>query len=374
EPRWSPRGFATERNAWEGPHPDRPGVTMRIEAASYAGRPVSFLWLGPWAPREKGSASSMASTNGELVFEGILFLCLLGGALLVRNNLRSGRSDRRGATRFAVAIGALTLVMWIFGGHHVWNSDEGWLFLEALSNAAGTGLIYWILYVALEPFARRRWPEMLISWQRALSGRWRDPLVGRDALVGAVVGAVAGLIVGPVSVLLPMRLGLSGTLPEILGDAAPVTPGVALAWRLVTCVTAVFWVLGIVFFLVLVRRFVRAGWLAGLIVTLIFSGPYLEASRGQFLLWPLGLISVAIVVFTTVRFGVLAAIVAETCARLVTYDFISGDPSNWAFYAGMIAVVMIAALAGWGAKTALAGKPLFGGEALLDEARAGSGR
>ena len=32
----------------------------------------------------------------------------------------------------------------------------------------------------------------------------------------------------------------------------------------------------------------------------------------------------------------------------------------------MIAVVLIATLAGWGAKTALAGKPLFGAEAGLE--------
>ena len=48
EPRWSPRNFATVRAAWEGPHPEHPGVTMRVEAASYGGRPVSFLWIGPW--------------------------------------------------------------------------------------------------------------------------------------------------------------------------------------------------------------------------------------------------------------------------------------------------------------------------------------
>ncbi len=374
EPEWSPLAFATERAAWEGPHPERRGVTMRVEAASYAGRPVSFRWVGPWTPHQRGSAASLASTNGEIVFEAILFLCILGGGLLARHNLRSGRSDRSGALRFAVAIAALTLLMWVLGGHHVRSSDEGWLFLEAFSNAAGTGLIYWILYVALEPYARRRWPEMLISWQRALSGRWRDPLVGRAALIGAVVGTAAGLIVGPARVLLPVELGVPGLLPMPLGGGAPVNAGATVAWRVSSATTSTFWVLGIVFILVLVRRLVRSEWLAGLIVTLIFSGPYIEESRGQVLVLPLAVISVAIVVFTTVRFGVLAAIVAEFCGRLVTYHFVSGDPSNWAFYAGMVGVLVIAALAAWGAKTALAGRPLFGDGEMLEEARAGSAR
>jgi fructuronate reductase len=35
-----------------------------------------------------------------------------------------------------------------------------------------------MLYVALEPFVRRMWPDALISWSRAIMGRLRDPLVG----------------------------------------------------------------------------------------------------------------------------------------------------------------------------------------------------
>ncbi|HWZ84656.1 MAG TPA: protein kinase, partial [Thermoanaerobaculia bacterium] len=151
EPQWSPRGYATERAAWEGPHPDRPGVTMRVEAASYRGRPVSFLWIGPWSTTPKDAEGESASQFGTIVFEVILFGCFLGGALLARNNLRAGRGDRRGAGRFAAAVGGLTLVMWAFGGHHARNALEGWLFLEAFSNAAGTAVIYWVIYLALEP-------------------------------------------------------------------------------------------------------------------------------------------------------------------------------------------------------------------------------
>ena len=358
-PRWSPRGYATERAAWEGPHPERPGVTMRVEAASYAGRPVSFRWLGPWTEPLAASTASLTSMNGELVFECILFLCLLGGAILVRRNLRSGRSDRRGALRLAAAIGALTMVMWILGGHHVRNPDEGWLFLEALSNAAGTGLIYWILYVALEPFARRRWPEMLISWQRALSGRWRDPLVGRDALIGTVVGTFVFLLIGPARVLIPPKLGATGTLPYGLDADAPINAATTIAWLLNGGVTAVYLILGIVFLLILVRRLVRVGWLAGLLVAVLFTINYSDLSLGVAAFVP-ALIGVAAIVFTTVRFGVLAGVAAYVSLNVASYGWHTADPSSWLLYAAVIAVALIAALAGWGAKTALAGRPLFG--------------
>jgi serine/threonine-protein kinase len=366
-PKWSPRSYATERAAWEGPHPERPGVTMRVDAASYDGRPVGFRWSGPWTNPDRPTMAA-GSTSSELILEGILFLCLVGGAMLVRRNLRSGRSDRRGALRLAAGIGGLTLLMWVFGGYHVQSPAEGWVFLEAFNNAGGTALLYWITYVALEPFARRRWPEMLISWQRALSGRWRDPLVGRDALVGAVVGTFAGLLLGPARALIPAKLGLRALHPQGLFADAPISLGATLAWLLSCAVIAVFIVLGIVFFLILVRRLVRFGWLAAVIVTLVFSGTYLDPSAG-FVPGLLAILSVAVLVFTTVRFGVLVGVVAHASGSFVLHGPLSGDPSNWAFYAGMIALALIAAIGGWGAKTALAGKPLFGGVGEESSAR-----
>jgi hypothetical protein len=361
EPRWSPRAYATERAAWEGPHPDRSGVTMRVEAASYRGRPVSFLWIGPWTTPAKDAEGEESSQFGTLVLEVILFGCFLGGALLARNNLRAGRGDRRGAARFAAVVGGLTLAMWVFGGHHARNALEGWLFLEAFCNAAGTAVIYWVIYLALEPFARRRWPQMLISWARALSGRWRDPLVGRDLLIGATVGTATSLIFGPLPVLLPLRLGIPGRMPTPLDSAAPVTLGASLAWLMAAGVQSAFWVLGIVLVLILVRRLVRVGWLAGLIVSVLFASVYLGSPLADPLSPAWALLSVGIVVATTIWFGVLPAILAETCARVFGSIIVSGDPSNWAFYGSMIPVAMVLALAWWATKTALAGKPLFGG-------------
>jgi len=54
--------------------------------------------------------------------------------------------------------------------------------------------LIWISYVALEPTIRRYWPHAMISWTRALGGRLRDALVGRDVLIGLVVGLGAGVL------------------------------------------------------------------------------------------------------------------------------------------------------------------------------------
>ena len=52
----------------------------------------------------------------------------------------------------------------------------------------------WLLYIALEPHLRRVWPETMIGWSRLLAGSVRDPLVGRDVLVGVLVAIGDGLI------------------------------------------------------------------------------------------------------------------------------------------------------------------------------------
>jgi hypothetical protein len=145
-----------------------------------------------------------------------------------------------------------------------------------------------------------------------------------------------------------------------------VTPTGAVAWILALAVYSAFWVLGIVFFLVLARWVVRRGWLAGLLVTLLYTGSYAGTPSPAITL-PLAFISVGILVAVTVRFGVLAGITSETCRHLLGYRIYSSDPSTWNFYAGMIVVVSVAALAWWASRTALAGQPLFG-PGRLDEA------
>ena len=43
-------------------------------------------------------------------------------------------------------------------------------------------------YLALEPYIRRTWPELLVSWARILSGEFTDPIVGRDLFLGILLG------------------------------------------------------------------------------------------------------------------------------------------------------------------------------------------
>src|SRR5690606_25044295 len=79
------------------------------------------------------------------------------------------------------------------------------------------GLV-WLLYVALEPYARRHWPRLLVGWSRLLAGRVRDPMVGRDALLGLAAGAlVAATLLGVVGVRGLLTGGRTAPLETVMG-------------------------------------------------------------------------------------------------------------------------------------------------------------
>src|SRR5262249_43869819 len=157
--------------AWVGSFPEQPSLEMRVEAAAWRGRPVYFEITGPWAPPERGTEARSISRRMEWMTNILLFaIFFLGGTLAWRNS-RQGRSDRKGAFRLTVFVFLGPFVAAMVGSPAIFiNLAICFLF---------TG-VAWLAYLGLEPYVRRRWPTMLISWSRALAGNFRDPLVGRD--------------------------------------------------------------------------------------------------------------------------------------------------------------------------------------------------
>ena len=73
--------------------------------------------------------------------------------------------------------------------------------LQAIVSGLGREMVQaaliWLMYVALEPSVRARWPRVLISWNRILIGQWSDPLVGTRVLQGTFTGAlIASVFLG----------------------------------------------------------------------------------------------------------------------------------------------------------------------------------
>ena len=123
-----------------------------------------------------------------MLFTRFALSLLVVGAMLARRNLHQARG---------IAVGLLVWqllflwpgVSWFFGAHHVPNFAEFPLFMEFLVWGIFLSCFFWVLYIALEPYVRRRWPATLVSWSRLLAGGFRDPLVGRDVLVGCLFAA-----------------------------------------------------------------------------------------------------------------------------------------------------------------------------------------
>ena len=187
DPLWAPPGASDVRRAWMG----GTGDAFRIEAAAFRGRPVWFAVIPPWRQPYMGDWFQKAQPAGEqagwYIFQAVAVLTIIGSVLLARRNIRLGRSDRRGAFRFAalfVALGVASDALQLSGAVGTW-------FPVTLRNLAAQllwGALVWIFYVALEPHVRRLWPGTLIAWSRALEGRFRDPLVGRHLLFGSLAG------------------------------------------------------------------------------------------------------------------------------------------------------------------------------------------
>ena len=211
-----PTVFADERKAWEGPLPERPDLTIRIDAAAYAGRPVYFSITGPWN-RAAAAGRAAPASRFDVVMADLSTLIMPGlmmvAAVLARANAKAGRGDRRGAFRASAALFLMLVFAWAIGDRHVASIGEeiNKLFMamgEALFNAA----VLWVTYLGLEPYVRRFSPESLIGWTRLIAGRWRDPRVGQDVLAGVSAGLAMTVLVASHN-LLPLLVGRPEALP-----------------------------------------------------------------------------------------------------------------------------------------------------------------
>ena len=210
-PEWTPRMHSDERRAWTGLLPDSNGLDVRVEAAAYRGRVVSFDVIGPWtrASRQAAPAPTQLAQLTGLFGTYIVGLLPIAAGWIAFRNVRSGRADQRGALRLMAFVITLIMLVW-FVRPHVNARDEVDRMFAALAAALFSGVLVTLLYLAIEPFVRRTSPQILITWTRVLSGRIVDPRVGRDLLIGAAAGAAGTCIAA-----------LFGTLPTLIGQAEP---------------------------------------------------------------------------------------------------------------------------------------------------------
>ncbi|HEX7140144.1 MAG TPA: serine/threonine-protein kinase, partial [Vicinamibacterales bacterium] len=367
DPEWSPKDFADTRAAWEGPMPDAADVNLRVEAAAYRGQVVSVYTVGPWA--RAGAMEPLAPPSGldraRMTFIVLLNVAvLLCAALAARNNLRVSRADRRGAGRLASAYLVLVVVSWIIDSHHV--AHAGMEFNNLVKAAAVITLqcgLLWILYIALEPYGRRFWPDGLLGWSRLLSGHVRDPRIGRDILIGAAFGGLLMLCdlfrtMSPLLIGRPPGIPTIGTEVDALNGFGPLY-GTWVDQLFSSLESALFFVL----ILVVARLVVRRTWLAvGLaaLVEVIVAGGGVPAGGVWWVYYLAQLLAIGLINFAIFHYGVLVTALMSVIDNFVSAVPIVTNGPSWAALPGLLSIGLVVGVACFGFYAARAGQPLFG--------------
>ena len=243
--------------------------------------------------------------------------------------------------------------------------EELWILIKVLAYPSFWAIQVWLLYMALEPYARRRWPHMLISWKRLLAGRLRDPLVGRDVLIGCVAGATVRVIYG-LTVMAPSWFGKPFLTPDTFVYGATLASLRDGAFRLfVNQYSAVLYALAFLFLLVLLRSLLRrsvacrrssGAWCwptRSTARTCPSSGPWAASRR-------------SCSCSRSRRGGLLGAAVAMFVSFALIEAPLTLDLSAWYASRALPGALAVAGLAVYGFVTSLAGKPLLG-QSLLED-------
>jgi serine/threonine-protein kinase len=354
------------RAAWDGPDPAHPELNTHVEAAAFRGKLIYFETIYPWDQplRQEQPPKSGGWKALTFILISIYLTALFGSLMLARRNLRLGRGDRRGATRVALVFFTVRMLLWVFVEHHnglpVREFD---LFFLHLATALLTSTFLWLLYVALEPFVRRRWPGWIISWSRLLAGDFRDPLIGRDILFGAVIGAALMLII-IVSRISPRVLGQS---PEFFLNPGSVALGNLFFARFTGQVTAaLFQGFIMVFLLLLFVMVLRRERIAMLALWLLLTVMLALVSEATWMMIPFTALWGFLVVLTLIRFGLLALVSVVFFSHLLIFYPITTELTAWYATDFTIALVIAVVIAAYGFYISLGGQKLLSGK-LLEE-------
>jgi hypothetical protein len=405
-PHLSPEVPVDYMAVWTGPSPWGEGDSVEVRAGAYQGKPVFFstrvryggdpgqqaapdsaataapqsesgFQVGLGSSAESGGTTHpSAYTAGVVVGAivglltlGLVLAVLVGGPFMAWRHLRTGKGDRRGALRFGLFAFGLILVSSLLSARHAilikaGSADIGYE-MSVLVGKLGTAVLYGgyvaLAYLALEPYVRRHWPDALISWTRLLRGRFGDPLVGRDLLLGSAVGVLVAFV-WQLRYMAPAWFGagpprpFGGNLAALEGGARAISVFLAPSFL----IPSMLGILALIVLVIVVRR----RWLAlALFVGLILaigalaevgtSGGLGSSSRATFIC--LAAI-VLLLMFLFIRSGLLALTVAFFFFSKIRRFPLTLDSSAW--YAGTSTWILLAlaAIAVYAFRTAIRGR------------------
>jgi hypothetical protein len=359
-PKWLPPVPFDGLSDWEGSQPQQPGVPLHVTAASYHGKPVYFQVIGPWSrpARMQESPQTLVRRIAAATLTLLILALLVGGFFLARKNIRLGRGDRKGAFRVAsvifTAVSLNALLIW----HPVAKLDAvSFYFVTSVAVSLFFAAFAWLTYVALEPYLRRRSPQLLISWTRLLDGRFRDPLIGRDLLAGALLGSAYAAVVYFRNGL-PGWINIPGRYPLDPGRFALGNTAEAISQFAGPAVFSAVFALAFMSLLTLAQLVFRKRWLAIAVCGLLLFVVLLPGLN-LFLEAPTIALEVLIILIAMARFGLLGFAFTMLFNNVLTTFSQSFDFSHWYSPRSWFALLVCLALALYGFRRALGGKPIL---------------
>jgi serine/threonine-protein kinase len=346
--------------SWTGSLADQPDAPIRVHAGAVEGRVVYFSVAWPWTVAGVETTPRAPSATSYLDYASslVLLLVILATARLVWVNLRSSRGDRAGAFRiafvmFLFAVPNIGLVM-----HRIPTARSIFTDGGGFAPAAFAALEFWCFYIALEPYARRVYPQAMVSWTRVFRGQANDPLVGRHILAGMLLGSVsifatalfvtilhAGYRETSIVALYGRTAGYLGGLPAIASLSAD------------TVVTALILGTGTLLPVVLGQLFFKRRWAAYLMLILVLAAFEVRSLRDNPIDAAIGIIIAMIPVLAIGRGGLLALVVTHITVFLGQMLPVGLDWTHWFTAPVFLPACLLAGLLIFAARAASVGRP-----------------
>jgi hypothetical protein len=214
-------------------------------------------------------------------------------------------------------------------------------------------MVTWVFYLTLEPWVRRYWPQSLIVWSRVLGNRWRDPVVGRDVLIGIAGGtsiALAGMFF--------IQILLSA------GSAAPANQDLMnLRLNLASIFANVGGAVieGLLVFLVLffARALLRNQWLAAVVPAGFVAAFYATNNPQPAMIFVIFFVFTGVISVALMRLGLLVAVAALFTIHVVVDCLPTSNFTAWYGQGAFLAMLVLVVLAVWAFRTSLGDQKMF---------------
>jgi serine/threonine-protein kinase len=236
------------------------------------------------------------------------------------------------------------------------------LFIQAISDATFTGVLFAVLYLALEPAVRARWPHSIITWNRALEGRFRDPQLASDLLIGFATGAALMFFIEVQRSLVFYKVGLN-TVPGLYllnGTRFWISGMLSRAHDAITTGVSIF------FALFILRTLLRRDWLAALVGAGLFTLSQNDLASSATLAIDIAeyLAIFGAILFLNLRFGLVVMMATVLSLNAVNGITLGADWKTWYAPTGFATLLVVTGVALWAFRRALGDRDLLGSPRL----------